>query len=165
MEDLFTTFSLEQIFVFTFILAAAIKGAVSWFDWAIEKIKTKSDRRHETEDVRKEIRTDIQELKDGQNKINESIEQLAKTVNLLMASDKDDIKAYITREHHYFCYTLGYIDDYNLDCLEKRYSYYKKEGGNSFVADLMGEIRTLPKKTIEVTPSEITSAIQKEKSE
>jgi hypothetical protein len=38
-----------------------------------------------------------------------------------MKSDKDSIKAFITKEHHYFCYEKGWIDDYNLDCLEKRF--------------------------------------------
>lgn len=66
-------------------------------------------------------------------------------VDMLIASDKDDIKAYITKEHHYFCYEKGYIDDYSLDCLERRYGHYKDEGGNSFAEDLMKDVRTLPK--------------------
>ena len=44
-----------------------------------------------------------------------------------MNSDKDAIKAFITREHHYFCYQKKWIDDYSLDCIEKRYEHYKEE--------------------------------------
>ena len=75
----------------------------------------------------------------------DAIERIEKSIDLLLASDKDDIKAWITQQHHYFCYQLGYIDDYNLDCIEKRYGHYKDEGGNSFVHGLMEEIRALPK--------------------
>lgn len=83
-----------------------------------------------------------------------TINKLNKSIELLTASDKDDIKAYITREHHYFCYKIGYIDDYNLDCIEKRYSHYKDEGGNSFISTLMEELRALPKEDISHIPSD-----------
>jgi hypothetical protein len=64
---------------------------------------------------------------------------------MLIDSDKDDIKAFITREHHYFCYQKGWVDDYSLDCVERRYAHYEQEGGNSFVEDLMKDLRKLPK--------------------
>ena len=64
---------------------------------------------------------------------------------MLIESDKDDIKAWLTQQHHYFCFQKGYIDDYSLDCMEKRYKHYADEGGNSFVATLMSEVRALPK--------------------
>ena len=67
-------------------------------------------------------------------------------IETLIESDKDDIKAYITKEHHYFVYQKGWIDDYSLDCIERRYDHYVAEGGNSFIKGLMEEIRNLPKK-------------------
>ena len=66
-------------------------------------------------------------------------------VNLLIASDRDDIKSWITEKHHYYCYSQEWIDDYSLDCIEKRFAHYQDEGGNSFIAALMAEIRALPK--------------------
>lgn len=75
----------------------------------------------------------------------EALNTLKESVHLLLVSDKDDIKAWITEKHHYFVYKLKYIDAYSLDCIEKRYAHYKDEGGNSFVADLMHDIRSLPK--------------------
>ena len=76
------------------------------------------------------------------------IDKLEKKINILIDSDKDDIKAYIVDKHHHFCYDQRWIDDYSLDCLEKRYSHYTIEGGNSFIADLMSELRALPKKPL-----------------
>ena len=37
-----------------------------------------------------------------------------------------------------------WIDDYSLDCIERRYKHYIDEGGNSFIGQLMIEIRKLP---------------------
>ena len=73
------------------------------------------------------------------------IDETNATISVLLASDKDDIKSWITEKHHYFCYERKCIDYQSLDCIEKRYGHYVDEGGNSFVADLMNEIRALPK--------------------
>ena len=75
---------------------------------------------------------------------NDQIDKMARAVDILIASDKDDIKAWITEKHHYFCYDLGYIDDYNLQCIEARYKHYKEEDGNTFIDGFMGDIRALP---------------------
>jgi hypothetical protein len=64
---------------------------------------------------------------------------------MLIESDKDDIKSFITKEHHYYVEQKKWIDKFSLDCIEKRYKHYKDEGGNSFIEDLMGELRKLPK--------------------
>ena len=64
---------------------------------------------------------------------------------MLIESDRDDIKSFITREHHRFCYQVGWIDDFSLDCIEKRYKHYKNEGGNTFIDGFMEELRALPK--------------------
>ena len=70
---------------------------------------------------------------------------MMRKINILIDSDKDDIKSFITKEHHFYCYEKHWIDDYSLDCIERRYKHYQEENGNSFVADLMKEIRQLPK--------------------
>ena len=64
---------------------------------------------------------------------------------MLIHSDKDAIKSYITRQHHYFCYDKRWIDDFSLDCIERRYQHYTEEGGNSFIAGFIEELRSLPK--------------------
>ena len=74
----------------------------------------------------------------------ETFKSLEDKINLLIDSDKDDIKSWITDKHHFYVYQQKWIDDYSLDCIEKRYHHYKDEGGNSFIRDLMIEIRQLP---------------------
>ena len=75
------------------------------------------------------------------------LNDLSAKIDMLIDSDKDDIKSYITREHHYFCYQVGWIDDFSLDCLERRYEHYADEGGNSFIEGFMNELRALPKQS------------------
>ena len=64
---------------------------------------------------------------------------------MLIESDKEDIKSYVTERHHHFAYEQGWIDDYSLECLERKFVIYRHEHGNSFVEGLMDEIRALPK--------------------
>lgn len=146
MKELLQNFTIEQILVFVVLLAGAIKGVISFFDWVAERLRKVFNGQTKKEQETQHAQELIQKLFDMQKKTDEDIKQLSSQIDLLMESDKDDIKAWITREHHYFCYTLGYIDDYSLDCIEKRYKHYQDEGGNSFIADLMKELRALPKR-------------------
>ena len=141
MSQLITHYSLSEIILFVILLAVATKNLIQFVDWfkkrATQAVKEAQQpvqlacitKRHEEE--LRQIRADLVQLK--------------QSINLLIESDKDDIKQSLTRDHHYFCYDLGSIDDYSLDCMEKRYSHYKDEGGNSFVKILMQEVRALPK--------------------
>lgn len=157
MKDLLNTFSIEQILLFIILLAASIKGVISWIDWVKDKGDKIFHKKNEKLTLQKSVEnlTKSQEamkcdINKCQNQLKDTINEIKQAIDLLMQSDKDDIKSYITREHHYFCYVLGYIDDYNLDCIERRYKHYEDEGGNSFVSDLMKDIRALPKRPINI---------------
>lgn len=135
MINLLEQFSLNEIVVFVILLGTAVKGFLSFLDWLNEKgvkfFNSKYQKPKQTEKVMQELVGEIKSLK--------------KDVGLLMESDKDDIKAFITRQHHYFCYQLKQIDDQSLDCIEKRYSHYKDQGGNSYIDTLMHDLRSLPR--------------------
>ena len=145
MHDLLTNYSLEQIIMFVVILALALKGLIDFYDWAKKRFNAVTTKEHLKLNEKASIKEDIDKLYQIQVTQNESIDKLTQSVNLLLQSDKDEIKAWITEKHHYFCYELKCIDDFSLDCIEKRFAHYKDEGGNSFIAALMAEIRALPK--------------------
>ena len=63
----------------------------------------------------------------------------------MTVSDMHDIKQSIVKDYHFFVEQQGGIDDFSLDTLELRFNDYKAEGGNSYIAGLMAEIRQLPK--------------------
>ena len=86
------------------------------------------------------------QLREHQKRDDEALQDLSKKIDILIESDRDAIKTYITKEHHKFCYNKGWIDDFSLDCLEKRFKHYADEGGNSFICGFMQELRALPKR-------------------
>lgn len=144
MLELFNQFTLQQIIVFIILFALAIKGCISFFDWVSGKNRDMAKKMNKSIEIQTNIEEHAQQIEDIKN----SIGQLAKKIDLLVASDRDSIKAYITHEHHDFCYQKQWIDDYSLDCIEKRYGHYKEQDGNSFIDGLMEELRDLPKKPI-----------------
>ena len=137
MLDLLKNYSLTDIVIFIVMLSFAIKGAVDFYDWAKSRINTTTDKKYTNKEMQKKVLGTLESH-------NEQIDKMAKSINILMASDRDDIKAWITEKHHYFCYELGYIDDYKLQCIEARYKHYKEEDGNTFIDGFMKDIRNLP---------------------
>ena len=152
MINLLSTYSVGEIIIFLVLCLIAVKEICTLIDWVKDRAKrhlSKEDassekitalERHNQEQDKK-----IEEIINLQKETQQDIEEILYKIQILMKSDKDSIKAFITKEHHYFCYEKGWIDDYNLDCLEKRFQHYKEENGNSFVSSLMEEIRSLPR--------------------
>lgn len=152
MIELLATYSLAEILTFIITFALAIKGFVTFWDWTVERVR-KIFKKESQKDKEKQLleerllRGDIKmkELTQQQEKTKQQLDDINNKIDLLISSDRDDIKSYITKEHHFFVYNKRWIDDYSLDCIERRYNHYKEEGGNSFVKDLIDEIRELPK--------------------
>lgn len=149
LTQLLTTFSPMTIILCIIMIFLAFKAIMDYKTWmqsfANEAYKKRQDKEKEL--------SDIQELKDSVNSIAEDISgikvslvKLSSQVDTLTESDKDDIKAFITREYHYFVEQVGWIDDYSMDCLEKRYAHYVAYRGNTFVGELMKALRALPRK-------------------
>ncbi len=150
--ELLATYSIAELLTIVVTLALAGKGLITFWDWAYGRVKQKFDEKNaeEKEQDALEVKIagqqkQITELINNLNKTNQKLDRIVRKVDLLINSDKDAIKAYITREHHHFCYEQKWIDDYSLDCIEKRFTHYEDEGGNSFIEGLMEELRALPK--------------------
>lgn len=141
MLELLKHYTSTQIIIFTVLLALAAKSCISFFQWLFPRMKQLVYKTDAPVKMQKNIKRQADEIIG----IKDDIQVLTKKVDTLIKSDRDDIKAFITREHHYFCYQKGWIDDYSLDCIEKRFEHYIQEGGNSFIQGLMKEIRRLPK--------------------
>lgn len=161
MLEFLAAYSIGEITIFIILLGLAIKEGVTFYDWAKTRIqqgfnknlKANQDKEkieHELDDLEAYFQKKEEKFNKKKEEINTGFEQLNKriaalegSVEMLIVSDKDSIKAYITEKHHKFCYQDKWIDDYSLDCIEKCYEHYKDEGGNSFVADLMEDLRAL----------------------
>lgn len=152
MDEILTQYSITEILVFLFVLIASIKTTLNSMEYLWERIskifKKQQKDIEQQEDFTKHVQESekqIKELYDLHTKTEENLNRIIDSIQLLINSDKDDIKAWVTEKHHYYCYEKKHIDDYSLDCIEKRYTHYRNEGGNSFVEDLMKDIRRLPK--------------------
>ncbi len=152
MIELLQHYSLSEVFIFTILLALAAKSLITFFDWANERIKKAFNKQYSKITEKEKIKSRLDEddqiilsLQKSQQMTDKLLQDLQAKIDMLIDSDKDSIKSYITREHHYFCYQKGWIDDFSLDCIEKRYDHYEDQGGNSFVGGLMDQLRALPK--------------------
>lgn len=163
--NLLSTYSLEQILVFIIMLSLAIKGGVDFYDWVKKRFNTTIIDRENQNKKKEEITENIDKLFEMQKEQSAAIDKLTKSVDLLLRSDRDDIKAWITQQHHHYCYELKYIDDFSLDCIEKRYAHYKAEGGNSFIEDLMTDLRSLKKVSSTLVRQENNTIVEQIKEE
>ena len=152
MINLLQRYPVSQILIFIVLLALAIKGVISFIDWANEKIKKAFNKQYKKIDDKKAVEEKIEQdrqlilsLQKQQQETEKGMKNLVEKIDILIASDRDDIRSYITREHHYFCYQKKWIDDFSLDCIEKQYAHYVDEGGNSFIKTFMEQLRALPK--------------------
>ena len=161
MIELLTTYTLIEILVFVFIILAALKEVWSLIDFFRNKAKKKyeeetcEDKRiediiHRLDEFETSIKKIWSKEKDFHGeftKFKEECEEHFKNTDgkleLLTQSDKDSIKSWIVEKHHYFI-KQEWIDDFNMDAIEKRFTHYAEEGGNSYVCDLMKDLRKLP---------------------
>lgn len=144
MLELFKTYSIDEIIMFILLLALAIKGIMDLYDYFKNRFRKPIDEENNKKEKEEEILNKLEEHEERIGEYKECLNKILNTINILIESDKDDIKSWITEKHHYFCYELGYIDDYNLQCIEARYKHYKDENGNTFIDGFMVDIRNLP---------------------
>ena len=163
MLELLSAFTLKQIIAFLIMSALAIRGVLDFYDWAKNKYKEKFnkdyDKLKEQEDYEEhckscelqyeELKRDNEEL---EKNIKDLIESLEKKFNyienqliILSSNSRNDIKAWIVDIHHK-CVKEQQIDDFTKDIVERRFEDYKTLGGNSYIKNLVQEIRELPLK-------------------
>lgn len=152
MLELLTQYSLSKILIFLIFIILAIKEGIILFDFfkgkitdIYHKVRNKENNATNLDSQINNIKSDKEKMQEDIDNIKEQMSDIMNKIQMLIESDRDDIKSDIVEKHHYFCYEIKWIDDYSLDCLEKRFTHYKAEGGNSFIKDLMNEIRSLPK--------------------
>lgn len=95
----------------------------------------------------KQQQKSIETLIKGQQLMQQNINKIFEKIDILIGSDTADIKMAIAQAYQTFCIERKCIDMYSLESLERRFEYYQKQGGNSFVASLMNQIKALPKVT------------------
>lgn len=162
MAELLEKFSVSECILFIALFALAIKGIVDFVDWAKNRLRDYFGKEVEQESnfeniesrinaQQEKLNNEIQNqnekidaLENGQMIMRDTLTEIDDRLNILIESDKDDIKSYITRVHHHYCYELKWIDDFTLECCENRFRHYLDEGGEPFIKKFMEDLRALP---------------------
>ena len=145
MIDLLDRFELKDIIIFMALAAVAFQTISTFGEWLRTKIFKFVDKEQKVDNLAADSMKKISEIVEVQKKIGVKLDEMDESIQLLIRSDRDDIKAFITTQYHLFVEDKGWIDDFSLECLEKRYGHYRQEGGNSFVEDMMIKLRNLPR--------------------
>ena len=163
LEELLKQYDIASLFILIIGLLSVIKYIAELIKWFMggarnifkketdeeQKKKENEERFNKNEEAIKNL---IQFHKDTEKKI----DKLSNSVQILMDSDKDDIRAWITEQHHKYCYSKSkIIDAYSYQCIKNRYQHYKDEGGNSFIDKMMADIDTLSIYTPEINEVEL----------
>ena len=117
-----------------------------------QEIKEQKDRDAAFSEKLKFLEEDAKERKKQENialqlqeSLSNRLDKQQEILTLLTDSDRDDIRSWIVHQYHFFCENQKWIDDFSMDALEKRYSHYQREGGNSYITSLMTQLRELPR--------------------
>ena len=111
-----SNYRLDEFIVFTVALFCLLVAAIKFFDYLNERFHIVETRKTKTQE---------------------------KNINTLLESDMVRIKGEIIKEHNQHM-RLGYIDYKTLDYLQRQFRCYEKEGGNSYVHNLMDDMEKLP---------------------
>ena len=136
MLELLTAYSGKEIITFIVILALAVKGVISFFEWGIPKVFGAVHKVDEHESLKQKV----EEMDERQQKVEHK-------VDLLIKSSILDFRSQLVQQHHHFI-QQGWIDSYSLAALVDQFEVYIEEGGNSFAQQLMDEIKQLDKEPL-----------------
>jgi hypothetical protein len=139
------------------IVLVALAGVICGAELikAIRIWKEERDRRvNEVVEEQNQERT-VQEALDDLNKkfdlILEKVTNIEARVSVteervsdLTISDMHDIKSWIVEQYHKFYNEQGWIDSFSAETIDRRYSDYQKEGGNSYISVLIDRLHSLP---------------------
>jgi len=152
---IFSQLTTEQAIVLIIALIIIVKTVWSAVEWIWKKIKGRFDIANENERWAQNITSSLEKLDkkidnlELQNqKTHEEQEAIKDSLSLVQERLQENTRSFLIDAHHKFCYQWKAIDDINLQSIERRYLYYKTAGGNSFVDNLMEDIRALPRITV-----------------
>lgn len=162
ITTLFTQYSFSSLVVLFVTILVAIKFGGDLWDWFSAKFlrlfdkKTKKQAEHDKlVETQENILQEIGEIKKAQRDFQEEalkkFETIEEDQRLTKKRLQENSRSYLIDAHHKYVYEIGSIDELALQSLERRFMYYTMSGGNSFIENLMTEVRQLPRVTAYTT--------------
>lgn len=105
--------------------------------------KNITETENKSKDSDEVIVSRIDTYEEHQIVLHDKLDKLSESINLMIESDKESIRSFITIEY-YKAVNQKYIEVYVLQAIEYRYEKYLQEHGDSFISTLMEELRKLP---------------------
>lgn len=136
MVQFFQQYTLEATIIFLFMFGTALKQGYELVQYFRNKTVDHVDKIREQEETLEKVVKSIQQQQKQLQSITDKIDEL-------LASDKDAIKSWIVMLYKQHKKDPSGLNSMQMDLLERRFSHYKKEGGNSYIDNLMQELREI----------------------
>lgn len=136
MVQFFQQYTLEATIIFLFMLGIALRQGYELVQYFRNKTFNHVDKVREQEEALEQVVKNIQQQQKQLQSITDKIDEL-------LASDKDSIKSWIVMLYKQYKKDPSGLNSMQMDLLERRYSHYKKQGGNSYIDNLMQELREI----------------------
>lgn len=155
MVNLLTKMTLTEVVLVVFAILLALKELLSVVDYFKNRAKATFDKDYseketldkilsKLEDLDSEAKNRAREIAEMKKDFNDKLDKQEQKLQRLADSDRDDIKGWIVQRHHELI-EQGWVDDFSMDVITRRFKHYEAEGGNSYAEDLVKEIAALPK--------------------
>lgn len=129
-----------------FCTIEVIKGVQFFKELKNKRVNEEVEERQQEIDIQAEFNKLHERFDEIQDKLKTVEERLAvaeQQLKDLTISDMHDIKSWIVEQYHKFYVHQGWIDAFSAETIDRRYSDYKKEGGNSYIKNLIEQLHTL----------------------
>ena len=136
MVQFFQQYTIEATIIFLFMLGTALKQGYELVQYFRNKTFNHVDKVREQEETLGQVIKNMQQQQKQLQSITDKIDEL-------LASDKDSIKSWIVMLYKQYKKDPFGLDSMQMDLLERRFSHYKQEGGNSYIDNLMQELREI----------------------
>lgn len=136
MVQFFQHYTLEATIIFLFMFGTALKQGYELVQYFRNKTFNHVDKIREQEETLEQVINNMQQQQKQLQSITDKIDEL-------LVSDKDSIKSWIVMLYKQYKTDPSGLDSMQMDLLERRFSHYKKEGGNSYIDNLMQELREI----------------------
>lgn len=136
MVQFFQQYTLEATIIFLFMLGTALRQGYELVQYFRNRTVSHVDKAREQEETLERVEKNMQQQQKQLQSITDKIDEL-------LASDKDSIKSWIVMLYKQYKKDPSGLDSMQMDLLERRFSHYKREGGNSYIDNLMQELREI----------------------
>lgn len=129
-----------------FCTIEVVKGVQFFKELKNKKVNEAVEERQQEIDIQAEfnkLHERFDEIQDELKTVKERLAAAEQQLKDLTISDMHDIKSWIVEQYHKFYVQQGWIDAFSAETIDRRYSDYKKEGGNSYIKTLIDQLHTL----------------------